>query len=118
MADLRGKLASSVYRVSGSARPRRLVTRTPSHATRDHCQRGVSDHGLAAALAADAVQTRGRSRHVSAFERVVIHGASAGGKERRPLAVLDNSHRLRQLWRGLCASGRQTNRAGSLRQGP
>jgi hypothetical protein len=41
------------------------------------------------------------SRHVPAFERVVTEGPSAGGKERRPFAVLDNSHSLFELRRGL-----------------
>ena len=56
---------------------------------------------MAAGEIADPVKSRGRSRHVPAFERVVADGSSAGGKDRRPLAVLDNSHSLFQLWRGL-----------------
>lgn len=56
---------------------------------------------MAAGEIADPVRCRGRSRHVPAFERVVTDGPSAGGKERRPFAVLDNSHSLFQLRRGL-----------------
>ena len=48
---------------------------------------------MAAAEIADPVRSRGRSRHVPAFERVVASGTSAGGKERRPLAVLDTPTR-------------------------
>ena len=56
---------------------------------------------VAAGEIGDPVRSRGRSRHVPAFERVVAGGTSASGKDRRPLAVPDNSQSLFQLWRGL-----------------
>jgi len=62
-----------------------------------HGQRGVSDPSVAAGKIADAAKSGGRSRHVLAFERVAPIGASAGGKDRRPVAALGISRRLLHL---------------------
>jgi len=56
---------------------------------------------VAAGEIAHAVKSRGRSRHGPAIERAVDDDSSAGGKNRRPLAVLDKSRSPFQLWRGL-----------------
>jgi hypothetical protein len=68
--------------------------------TRDHCSVASATTAVAAGEIADPVRSRGRSRHVPAFERVVTDDPSAGGKDRRPIDVPGNSHSLFQLWRG------------------